>query len=101
MPSIGMYGINVKKKIIVGNKATKKLKAIEDALVVIDPFHNPLRKNTATSYKGSLSKPGKTIFFEMLISGDRISIKIFSRDINILVIFNYLQALRLISRLFI
>ena len=49
-PSIGIYGIKVKKTIIEGKKAKKKLNANDDALVVIAPSCNPLKKNIVTSY---------------------------------------------------
>jgi len=39
-----MYGIRVKKTIIEGKKARKKLKASDDALVVIAPSFNPVIK---------------------------------------------------------
>ena len=39
-----MYGIRVKKNIKAGNKAKKKLKAIEDARVVIAAFSSPSTK---------------------------------------------------------
>ena len=48
-PIIGMYGIKVKKTIIDGKKAKKKLKAKEEALVVIAPSCSPLTKKIATS----------------------------------------------------
>ena len=45
-----MYGIKVKKTIIDGKKAKKKLKAKEEALVVIAPSCSPLTKKIATSF---------------------------------------------------
>jgi hypothetical protein len=65
--SIGMKGIMVKKKIREGNIARKKLKDIADALDVMYPSYSPLMKKPATLYKGSPSKPGKTIFFDALM----------------------------------
>ena len=44
-----MYGISVKITMIDGKNAKKKLKAREDALVVIEPFIIPFQKNTVTS----------------------------------------------------
>ena len=48
-PIIGMYGISVKTTIIDGKNAKKKLKAREDARVVIEPFIIPFQKNKVTS----------------------------------------------------
>jgi hypothetical protein len=48
-PSIGMYGIRVKKTIIEGKNAKKKLKARDEALVVIAPFLSPFQKKKVTS----------------------------------------------------
>ena len=48
-PFIGIYGIRVKKTIIEGKKARKKLNAREEALVVIAPSCNPLMKKIVTS----------------------------------------------------
>jgi hypothetical protein len=39
----------VKKKIIAGNSARKKVKESAEALVVIDPCHKPLKKKILTS----------------------------------------------------
>ena len=48
-PEIGMYGIRVKKTIIEGKNAKKKLKASDDALVVIAPSIKPFQKKIAIS----------------------------------------------------
>jgi hypothetical protein len=52
----------VKKKIIAGKRAKKKLYEKAAALIESDPFCNPLIKNAATSYTGIPSKPGITSF---------------------------------------
>jgi hypothetical protein len=44
-----MYGIRVKKTIIEGKKAKKKLNANEEALVVIAPSIKPFQKKIVTS----------------------------------------------------
>ena len=44
-----MYGIRVKKTIIEGKNAKKKLNAREEALVVIAPSCSPLIKKIVTS----------------------------------------------------
>jgi len=41
----------------------KKLKATDDALVVIDPLKIPWKKKEATLYSDKPSKPGNTIRF--------------------------------------
>ena len=46
---IGIYGIRVNKNIIAGKNARKKLNAIDEALVVIDPSMSPVQKKEATS----------------------------------------------------
>ena len=48
-PSYGKYAISVSKKINAGKRAKKKLKAIEEALVVTAPSYKPLKKNRKTS----------------------------------------------------
>ena len=48
-PVIGIYGISVKTTIIDGKNAKKKLKANDDALVVIAPLAKPFQKKIATS----------------------------------------------------
>jgi len=48
-PAIGMYGISVKKTIMDGKNAKKKLNAKEEALVVIAPLINPFQKKIVTS----------------------------------------------------
>ena len=52
--------------IIEGKNAKIKLKARDDALVVIDPFINPFQKNLATSYMLSSAKPIGLIFFAIV-----------------------------------
>jgi hypothetical protein len=49
--------MRVKNTIIEGKNAKKKLKAKEDALVVIAPSINPFQKKIATSYKLNPVKP--------------------------------------------
>ena len=63
---MGTKGMIVKKKISVGKTARKKLNEMEEALDVRYPSYNPLMKNRNTSYRGSPSKPGSTIFFDRL-----------------------------------
>jgi hypothetical protein len=46
---MGIYGISVKKTMIEGKKAKKKLNANDDALVVIAPSTNPFQKKIVTS----------------------------------------------------
>jgi hypothetical protein len=62
-----MYGIRVKKTIIEGKKARKKLNAREDALVVIAPSFNPVIKKIVTSYILSPEKPYGLIFLSSFI----------------------------------
>lgn len=60
---MGIYGINVKIKMVAGNKAMKKLNAIARALVFISLSLSRRKKNRATSYKGNPSNPGRLIRF--------------------------------------
>jgi hypothetical protein len=48
---------------MAGNNAKKKLYAIADALVVIEPFTILLQKMMATVYNGTPSRKGKVILF--------------------------------------
>ena len=48
---------------IEGKNARKKLKARDDALVVIPPLLNPFQKNIATSYILSPENPRGLILF--------------------------------------
>ena len=48
--------MRVNRKIRAGKKAKKKLKAIEEALVEIAPFFNPLKKNSNISFSSYLFK---------------------------------------------
>ena len=48
--------MSVNRKIRAGKKAKKKLKAIEEALVEIDPFFNPFKKNSNISFSSYLFK---------------------------------------------
>ena len=66
-PSIGIYGISVKKTMIDGKNAKKKLNANDDALVVIAPSCNPLMKKTATSYKLRPLKLNGLIFLKIWV----------------------------------
>jgi len=50
------------KNIIAGKMARKNLNAMDDALIVIDPFLIALIKKSATLYNGKPAKPGKIIF---------------------------------------
>ena len=59
-----MYGISVKKTMIDGKNAKKKLNANDDALVVIAPSCNPLKKKKVTSYKLRPLKPNGLIFLK-------------------------------------
>jgi hypothetical protein len=94
-----MYGISVKKKIMVGKRARKKVKERDEALLFIDPRVIPLKKKTVTSYKGKPSNPGIIILFMNLL--------IHTKGFNEVPFFSaftlqvYLMALRLISRLLI
>lgn len=54
----------VKRKIRNGKTARTKEKEIAEALDVIYPFDNPLKKNRVTSYNGIPSNPGKMIRFD-------------------------------------
>ena len=49
IPEIGIYGISVKKTMVEGKNAKKKLKANDDALVVIAPLVSPFQKKIVTS----------------------------------------------------
>jgi len=46
--SMGINGISVKKTMIIGNTARKKLNAMDEARVVIDPLKIPWKKKEAT-----------------------------------------------------
>jgi len=46
--AIGMYGISVNKKIIVGKRARKKLNDSDEARIFNVPFLIPLKKNFET-----------------------------------------------------
>ena len=57
----------MKKTIIDGKKAKKKLKANDDALVVIDPSYNPFQNKCATSYILKPEKPNGLNFLANII----------------------------------
>ena len=65
-----MYGISVKKKISAGKSAKKKLKAMDEALVVMAPFSRPFIKNELTSYKFIPLNPGKSMCLLQSIKND-------------------------------
>jgi hypothetical protein len=65
---MGINGIRVKRKKEEGSRASRRLKAMEDALVTRAPFRNPLIKKRKTSYMGTLSNPGSIRFFNLSFS---------------------------------
>ena len=52
----GTYGMRVKRKMIPGNSARKKLKATEEALAFRAPLYIPLKNRIPTSCMGAPSK---------------------------------------------
>jgi hypothetical protein len=74
-PEIGMYGINVKRNRTAGTKAIINEYEIELARREIELFFIPLKKNTPTSYSATPLNPGRTIFLEISIRGNKISRK--------------------------
>ena len=57
--SIGMYAINVNKKIIAGKSAKKKLKARDDARNIRSASNKLSKKNFPTSNRDLPLNPGK------------------------------------------
>jgi hypothetical protein len=96
---MGIYGIRVKKKMMVGKRARKKVKERDEALLFIDPRVIPLKKKTATSYMGKPSNPGIIILLvNLLIHTKGFNEVLFFSASTLLV---YFMALRLMSRLLI
>ena len=61
---MGINGMSVKKTMIIGKIARKKLNAILEALDVTEPLKMPSKKNFATWYRGKPSKPGSIMRFD-------------------------------------
>lgn len=76
-----MYGIRVNMKMMDGNRARKKLNAMDEALNESAPSYKPFQKNRATSYSGTLSKPGIVIFLARIAIIKPILLNLFFNDI--------------------
>jgi hypothetical protein len=65
---IGRYGINVNRNITPDGMAIRKLNEMEDARSLNPTFFTCSKKKTTTSYRGTLSNPGRIIFLLFEIS---------------------------------